>query len=174
MHGGRVEARSAGVGQGSEFIVSLPGSLMRDTRKGLEERSSDSITAASLRVLIADDNQDGAEALGLLMEIYGHEVHLAHSGAEALEVASQFRPDVGILDIGMPDLDGYEVAKRIRHEAWGTPITLIALTGWGQDNDKRLAHAAGFDHHVTKPASPEHLCALFGVRINHQHDAAKV
>jgi CheY-like chemotaxis protein len=97
----------------------------------------------------------------MVLEMLGHEVHVAHSGHEALEVAARCRPQIGILDIGMPDLSGYEVAKRIRHEAWGAKITLIAVTGWGQENDKRLAVAAGFDHHVTKPVDPERLADLF-------------
>ncbi len=91
----------------------------------------------------------------LKLKSFGHEVHIAHSGADALKIAEKYRPEIGILDIGMPGLSGYEVAKRIRSEAWGAQITLIALTGWGQDNDKRMAHVAGFDHHLTKPVDPD-------------------
>ena len=90
-------------------------------------------------------------------------VHLAHSGAEALEIAKRIRPEVGILDIGMPDLSGYTVAERIRHEAWGSDVTLVAVTGWGQDSDKGRAFAAGFDHHLTKPIDPEQLERLFAI-----------
>jgi CheY-like chemotaxis protein len=97
----------------------------------------------------------------MVLETLGHEIHLAHSGEEALAVAARCRPEIGILDIGMPDLNGYDVARRIRHEAWGAQIMLIALTGWGQENDKRLAYAAGFDHHLTKPVEPERLAQLF-------------
>ncbi len=96
----------------------------------------------------------------MLLRLSGHDVHLAHSGAEALEVANLVRPDVGILDIGMPDMNGYDVAERIRHEAWGKELTLIAVTGWGQDADKRRALAAGFDHHLTKPVEFEKLKQL--------------
>ena len=110
---------------------------------------------------MADDNRDSATTLGLLLEQSGHEVHLAHSGAQALALAKAVRPDIGVFDIGMPDLSGYELAERIRHEAWGGQITLIAVTGWGQESDKRRALAAGFDHHLTKPIDPDSLEALF-------------
>ena len=99
--------------------------------------------------------------MSMLLRLSGHEVHVAHTGAEAMEIANRVRPDIGILDIGMPDMTGYEVAERIRHEAWGKDITLIAVTGWGQDADKRRALAAGFDHHLTKPIDPEKLERLF-------------
>lgn len=98
-----------------------------------------------------------ASAVYSELKSFGHEVHIAHSGADALTIAEKYRPEIGILDIGMPGLSGYEVAKRIRSEAWGAQITLIALTGWGQDNDKRMAHVAGFDHHLTKPVDPDWL-----------------
>jgi CheY-like chemotaxis protein len=117
--------------------------------------------AASKRILVADDNRDGAETMGMLLKLSGHEVYLAHSGTEALEVAKRERPDIAVLDIGMPDLNGYEVAERIRHEAWGERIKLIAVTGWGQAEDKRRALAAGFNHHLTKPVDPSQLEALF-------------
>ncbi len=163
LHGGRVEALSAGPGKGSEFIVLLPRSALVKSPPALGQASGNGRDAspAARRILIADDNYDGAETLGMVLEMLGHEIHLAHSGAEALEVAARCRPDIAILDIGMPDLSGYEVAKRIRHEAWGAKITLIAVTGWGQENDKRMAHAAGFDHHLTKPVDPERLAKLF-------------
>jgi CheY-like chemotaxis protein len=115
-------------------------------------------------VLIADDNRDGAETLGMVLELSGHEVHLAHSGAAALEIANQVRPDVAVLDIGMPDLIGYEVAKQIRQQPWGGRMVLIALTGWGQVNDKRRAETAGFDHHCTKPVDPDELQRCFEPR----------
>ncbi len=161
LHGGRVEARSAGPNQGSEFTVCLPRSLI------VEESDSDSPTdgqadqsTAPRRIMIADDNRDAAEAMKMLLLLSGHDVHLAHSGAEALEVANLVRPEIGILDIGMPDMDGYDVAERIRHEAWGKDLKLIAVTGWGQDADKRRALAAGFDYHLTKPIEFEKLKQL--------------
>jgi CheY-like chemotaxis protein len=113
-------------------------------------------------VLIADDNRDGAESLGMLMESSGHIVHLAHTGVEAFHMAATYRPHVAILDIGMPGMDGYQVAQKIRDQAWGMHMTLIALTGWGQEDDKRRAKRAGFDHHLTKPVDPAVLEELLG------------
>jgi DNA-binding response OmpR family regulator len=116
---------------------------------------------SSRRILIVDDNRDAAETLGILLRLSGHEVHLAYTGAGALEVASRIRPEIGVLDIGIPDLSGYELAQRIRREAWGQRMTLIALTGWSQEDDKRRALAAGFDHHCTKPVDPADLERFF-------------
>ena len=162
LHGGQIAAHSAGLGTGSEFVMSLPRSLVVETSdSNATEFNGDSSTSSARRVLLADDNRDGAESLSMLLELAGHEVHLAHSGAEALELAKQVRPDVAVLDIGMPELSGYEVAKRIRSEPWGAHMILIALTGWGQENDKRLAEAAGFDHHCTKPVDPDELQRCF-------------
>jgi two-component system CheB/CheR fusion protein len=157
LHGGRIEARSAGLGEGSELIVSLPASSLQHSQIRVEACAPAATAPLSLRVLIADDNRDGAETLGMFLGLSGHDVVLAHTGAEALEVASRYRPDVAVLDIGMPVLNGYEVAKSIRREAWGSNLTLIAVTGWGQEDDKRAAYAAGFDHHLTKPVDPEQL-----------------
>jgi DNA-binding response OmpR family regulator len=111
-------------------------------------------------VLIADDNRDAADSLGMLLGLAGHEVRIAHSGQTALSLAQVFRPDTALLDIGMPDLSGYEVARQLRREPWGAGIRLIALTGWGQTDDRRRAHEAGFDHHLTKPIDPDALAAL--------------
>jgi DNA-binding response OmpR family regulator len=97
----------------------------------------------------------------MVLKMAGHEVHLAHDGAAALQVAGRVRPEVAILDIGMPFLNGYDVAERIRHEAWGANMVLIALTGWGQDTDRRRALSAGFNHHLTKPVDPDELENLF-------------
>ena len=108
-------------------------------------------------MLIADDNQDGAESLAMLLRLSGNEVFVAHTGTDALELAWRERPHVAILDIGMPGLSGYEVAESIRREAWGARVTMIAVTGWGQDDDKRRAQVAGFDHHLTKPVDLEVL-----------------
>jgi len=162
LHGGRIEAHSAGPNQGSEFVICLPRSLVVAAVAPVAEQSPDDANSTlPRRILIADDNRDSAETMSLLLKLSGHEVHLAHSGAEALVIANRVRPDIGILDIGMPDLTGYEVAERIRREAWGQAIALIAVTGWGQESDKRRALAAGFDHHLTKPIDPERLKQLF-------------
>ncbi len=168
LHGGRLEVNSAGAGRGSEFLICLPRSLITEGA----EHSADYLNAGERpdsqprRILVADDNRDAADSLGMLLKISGHEVHLAHSGAEAFEMAKRLRPDIGVFDIGMPDIDGYELAERIRREAWGKKITLFAVTGWGQDSDKRRAMLAGFNHHLTKPVDPDHLERLFEVSIN--------
>jgi CheY-like chemotaxis protein len=116
------------------------------------------------RILIADDNPDAAESLALLLELAGHEVRVAHLGRAALSLAQAFRPDTALLDIGMPDLSGYEVARHLRREPWATRIQLIALTGWGQDSDRRRALEAGFDHHLTKPVDLERVAELIASR----------
>ena len=108
-----------------------------------------------VRILIADDNRDAADTMGMLLELGGHEVIVAHSGNQALELGRQRRPDVVILDIGMPDLNGYDVARTARNEEWGKSAYLIALTGWGQAEDKERARLAGFDRHLTKPVDPD-------------------
>jgi two-component system, chemotaxis family, CheB/CheR fusion protein len=164
LHGGRISAVSAGLGHGSEFIVSLPRSSVIRIHSSLEHVVGHAATSTSRRVLIADDNRDAAEVLDMVLRSSGHEVHLAHTGQEALEEAERLKPDVAVLDIGMPDLNGYEVAQRIRLEPWGARVILIALTGWGQEEDKRRAEAAGFDHHCTKPVDPDDLERFFSSR----------
>jgi PAS domain S-box-containing protein len=150
LHCGTIEARSDGLGRGSEFIVRLP--LTEATPSEVSATDVDAPPVArGRRVMVADDNTDAADALAMLLELSGHEVRVAHRGRAALELAQTFRPDVAIIDIGMPDLSGYEVAKELRRESWGTGICLIALTGWGQDDDRQRAKNAGFDRHMTKP-----------------------
>ncbi len=161
LHGGHIDASSEGLGKGSEFAVVLPKSLIVETPEASPvQPNNEPRMAVSKRILVADDNQDGAETMSMLLKLSGHEVHLAHSGNEAYEVARRVRPDIAVLDIGMPDITGYEVAEKIRREAWGEGVTLIAITGWGQAEDKRRAIAAGFDHHLTKPVDPNQLEAL--------------
>jgi CheY-like chemotaxis protein len=161
LHGGHIKVHSGGRGHGTEFTVCLPRSLIVDlTEKKSERPPALGNGSASRRILVADDNYDGADTLKMLLESSGHEVHVAHTGAEALEIAKRVRPEIALLDIGMPDMSGYEVAEGIRHEAWGKDLTLIAVTGWGQDSDKRRALAAGFDQHLTKPIDLSALRAL--------------
>ena len=112
------------------------------------------------RILIADDNRDSAETLAALLRMEGHEVTSVHDGPVALSAFSEIKPDVALLDIGMPGLTGYEVARRMRQSTSGASLTLIAITGWGQDIDKERAYAAGFDHHLTKPVDPHRLAEL--------------
>jgi PAS domain S-box-containing protein len=159
LHGGRIEVHSEGRNQGSTFTVTLPRSVIVEESGTPRPASEKSRVAAgkSRCVLIADDNPDGAETLALLLEMSGHEVHVAHDGSMAMEVAARVKPDLALLDIGMPGLNGYEVAMCIRREAWGERMTLIAVTGWGQEEDKLKARAAGFDHHLTKPTDPAQI-----------------
>ena len=150
MHGGSVEARSDGLGTGSEFIVRLPVALSPALNQPAAEVNPIA-PAARLRILVADDNHDSAASLAMLLTLEGNETRTAHDGLEALDVAATFRPDAILLDIGMPKLNGYEVCRRIRQQAWGKNMVVIALTGWGQDQDKRRSQEAGIDFHLVKP-----------------------
>jgi len=159
MHGGSVAAHSAGQGQGSRFTVRLP-------------TTSESATAATpgaavasdghdaRRILIVDDNRDAAASLSMLLTITGHETHVVHDGLSAVEAADTHRPEVILLDIGLPELNGYEVCRRVRAQAWGKDMAIIALTGWGQAEDRRRSHEVGFDGHIVKPVDYEALMTL--------------
>jgi signal transduction histidine kinase len=160
MHGGTVEARSDGPGLGSEFIVKLP---LLVEKPAVAEQARAIKPLPSRRILIVDDSRDGGESLAMLLRVLGAEVALAHSGRHALECVDSFRPDVVLLDIGMPGMDGYEVARRIRANPANRNMSLIALTGWGQDEDRRRSVAAGFNHHLVKPADIEQLRQLLTV-----------
>jgi CheY-like chemotaxis protein len=160
LHGGSVSALSAGPGLGSEFIVRLPLAPVNSTTLSVSDADGLPSAVAGRRVIVADDNKDAADALAMLLELSGHEVRVAHGGRAALSLAQTFRPDVAILDIGMPDLSGYDVAAQIRREPWGGAIFLIALTGWGRDDDRQRSTNAGFDQHMTKPVNPEKLEAF--------------
>jgi two-component system, sensor histidine kinase len=159
LHGGSVQATSPGLGKGSEFTIRLPRSVIVASRPA----GSDSATAAAAlaapkcKVVIADDNRDAADSLKLLLQLSGYDTFVAYNGQEALEVGARERPTAFILDVGMPDMTGYELARRIRQQAWGRTALLVAVTGWGQDDDKERAKAAGFDHHFTKPVNPEQV-----------------
>jgi len=152
LHGGTVEARSEGSGTGSEFVVRLPaiGRVSMETARG-GRRPSVLDFSSSLRVLVVDDNADSAAGLAILLEMTGNEVRTAHDGVEALGAADRFRPDVVLLDIGMPKMDGYEVARTIRRQPWAERTVLIAVTGWGEASDRLRSGEAGFDHHLVKP-----------------------
>ena len=159
MHGGRIEAHSAGIGQGSEFRVRLPDSVLRAAgpRAGAAPEAAG---GPGRKVLLADDNADALQTMAALLEIEGHEVLSATDGAQALELAARSRPDVAVIDIGMPRMNGYEVAAAIRAAPWGRGTCLIALTGWGQVQDQQRATEAGFDHHCTKPVELRRLLEL--------------
>jgi CheY-like chemotaxis protein len=157
LHGGAVEAMSEGPGRGSKFVVRLPLADDVPSAAAATETDAPAVAAVGRRVLVADDNKDAADALAMLLELAGHEVRVAHSGRAALSLAQTFRPDVAVLDIGMPELSGYEVAKELRREPWGSRMCLVALTGWGQDDDRQRAKDAGFDRHMTKPVDTDAL-----------------
>jgi CheY-like chemotaxis protein len=161
MHGGSIEARSAGEGQGSEFIVRLP-VLNRPAVQGKRGPEMESDLQPQRRILIVDDNHDSADSLAMLMEITGNKTYLAHDGVEAVKAAEKYRPEVVLLDIGLPQLDGYEVCRRVREQAWGKDIVVIALTGWGQDDDRRKSEEAGFNGHLVKPVDYDKLLDLLG------------
>ncbi len=159
LHEGTVEVHSEGPGRGSEFTVRLP--TVAATAESLVRPGVAGATPTSARrILIVDDNEDGAESLALLLEMAGHETLKAHDGVEAIEAAERFRPDTMLLDIGLPRLNGYEVARRIRQEEWGKDVMLVALTGWGQEEDRHRSRAAGFDTHMVKPVDHDVLLKL--------------
>jgi len=161
LHQGTVTATSAGSGRGSEFQVVLPClSEVGDDAMRATQRSAARRPRAGCRILVVDDNRDAAEATKVLLELGGHEVKMVGDGHEALASAPVFAPDVVLLDIGLPMMDGYQVARRLREVAETRASCLIALTGYGQPADRERARAAGFDHHLTKPADPDALLAL--------------
>jgi PAS domain S-box-containing protein len=160
LHGGTIEARSRGLGQGSEFIVHLPRRVRSGGRATQSASPAAPPTITRRRVLVADDNRDSAETLAMLLRVDGHEVMIAHDGPAALAAFGGFAPDIVLLDIGMPGTNGYEVARQIRQARPGAEVKLIAITGWGQEADKKKAFAAGFDHHLTKPVDTRQLSLL--------------
>jgi CheY-like chemotaxis protein len=158
MHGGSIAAHSEGLGRGSEFIVNLPVVLNSDSDNATPAANHEDETLhIKRRVLVVDDNRDAADSLSTLIGMLGHEVHTAYDGFEAVEAASEFHPDVVLLDIGLPRISGYEAALRIRELPAGNKIFLVALTGWGQDEDRRRSREAGFDRHIVKPVNPDVL-----------------
>lgn len=159
MHGGTVEATSLGIGEGSEFIVKLPLTVASEEAFADSAAIADTVVARR-RVLVVDDNEDAAITLAMMIRMFGHEVHTVHDGQAAVELAEAIRPDVVLLDIGLPKMNGYEACQSIRKQPWGKTIKIVALTGWGQDEDKRKAFEAGFDHHFTKPVNIVHLRSL--------------
>lgn len=159
MHGGTVEASSEGPGRGSRFLVRLPVAA-GDGAKPAPAARRETADDGGRRILIVDDNRDSAASLAMLLQMSGNTVREAYDGPEAIDAAREFRPDALLLDIGLPTLDGYEVCRRIREEPWGGDVLVIALSGWGQPEDRRKSKAAGFDHHLVKPVRHDQLTDL--------------
>jgi CheY-like chemotaxis protein len=162
MHGGTLTAHSEGSGRGSEFRLRLPLAVEAENARASsnDARRKD---FSGHRVLIVDDNVDAANTMSLLLQTLGtNEVRVVSSGSEALQQSADWKPDIMLLDLQMPEMDGYEVARRVRGEAWGKDLLIVALTGWGAHDHKRRTREAGFDHHLTKPADRAALEAVLG------------
>jgi CheY-like chemotaxis protein len=149
MHGGSVAVWSAGQGQGSEFTITMP--LATPVMPERAPISESPVAAQSFRLVIADDSVDGADSLAFLLRAAGHTVFVAYDGRGAIKLAEEHQPDAMLLDIGMPEVSGYDVARAVRREVWGRSIRLIALTGWGQAEHRRRSLEVGFDEHLVKP-----------------------
>jgi CheY-like chemotaxis protein len=163
LHGGSIEARSAGLGQGSEIVVCLP-LLQADAAAPSVEPKRTPTRIDGQRILVVDDNVDAAESLGALLRCLGAEVTTVHDGPAAIEALRTQKPGAAVLDIGMPGMDGYELARRVRAAPHGADVTLIALTGWGNEDDRRRSRDAGIDHHLVKPVDLRLLQDLLAAR----------
>jgi CheY-like chemotaxis protein len=159
LHGGAVEARSEGLNRGSEFTLRIPlaGTVNAIAASAEAKPKSDAQQVMPRRVMVVDDNVDAAAMLDMLLRSLGHETRVAHEGTAALRVAEEFRPDIVLLDIGMPGIDGYEVARRLRTLAKARPMRIVAVTGWGQEGDRERSREAGFDLHLVKPVDANEL-----------------
>jgi two-component system CheB/CheR fusion protein len=164
MHGGTVTAHSDGRGQGAELTVRLPAAEPAPAASAAADHDRASVEAPGRRILVVDDNADAAEALALMLRLSGHEVEMAFDGVEALRVAESFSPEIVLLDLGMPRMNGYDTARSLRATPWGREMTLIALTGWGQPKDRDQTLAAGFNAHLVKPVGQEDLFAALAGR----------
>jgi CheY-like chemotaxis protein len=173
LHGGSVEAKSAGVGRGSEFVVQLPLAESSLTVPRASMLPDSDAFIAPRRILVVDDNADSALSLSLLLRCLGADVFTANDGTAALEAFRAYQPSIAVLDIGMPQMDGYEVARRLRREPGGADITLIALTGWGYEEDRRRSKAAGIDHHLIKPVELSVLQPLLDALPAKRHAQAE-
>ncbi|MET0207994.1 MAG: ATP-binding protein, partial [Burkholderiaceae bacterium] len=163
LHGGRIQAHSDGPGRGSRFVVEIP--LRQSVPAVAAPVEAPAAASAPRRILLADDNRDAAQSLALLLQLQGHEVELAFDGEEALAAYQRHPAEVCLLDIGMPRMDGNEVARHLRARDDGRRPVLVAITGWGQESDREDALAAGFDHHLTKPVDPDKLLALLAIHL---------
>ena len=157
MHDGSIVAESDGHGTGSRFVVRLPVVLTVTTDRPDDHNEDPKAKPARRRILVVDDNVDGASSLAMMLDIMGNETQTAHDGLEAVALAEAFKPDVILMDIGMPKLNGFEACRRIREQPWGRNVVIVAQTGWGQEDDKRKSQEAGFDFHMVKPVDPAAL-----------------
>jgi PAS domain S-box-containing protein len=162
MHGGSIEAASGGQGKGSIFTVCLPVVLSVAAKKSGGKAGAEVEPAIRRRILVVDDKRDTAASLAMMLKLMGNETRTANDGIEALEVAAEFKPDMILLDIGMPKLNGYDTCRRIREQTWAKEVVIVACTGWGQDEDKRKSEEAGFDFHIVKPVERAALMKLLG------------
>jgi two-component system CheB/CheR fusion protein len=162
LHGGRIEARSSGPGQGSEFIIHLPARAPVFGETAAPRPVPPTGASTGLRVLVVEDNRDAAETLAMVVELWGHEVRVTYDAMAALDAVEEWHPHVVLSDIGLPGMDGYELARRLRSRPGLGGAVLVALSGYGRDEDKRAALAAGFDHHVLKPPDLDTLSGLLG------------
>jgi CheY-like chemotaxis protein len=151
MHDGIIEAHSEGPGRGSEFVVQLPILKVISQPSTVSTTDEGATAVQKRRILVVDDNHDSAMSLGMMLKLMGNEIQTAHDGHAAVEAAEQFRPDIILLDIGLPKLNGYDACRRLREQSWSQGTVIVALTGWGQDEDRRRSKEAGFDHHLVKP-----------------------
>ena len=172
MHGGAIEARSEGPDKGSEFIVRLPAAQAKPENPVSPVNSRRRNTACGLEVLLIDDNVDAAETLGSVLELWGHCVHIAHDGAKGIETALRVHPDAVLLDIGMPGMDGYTVAARLRSDPATAGVLLVAVSGYGQPQDRARSTEAGFDDHLTKPVHLPDLQRLLDARTSKPAEAS--
>jgi CheY-like chemotaxis protein len=159
LHGGSVEAHSKGAGQGSAFVVHLP--VLDEMHEiVMTEPTTAAPAPAGCNILVVDDNRDAASSLAVLLKNSGNQTYLAHDGLAAVEAAKRLKPDVVLLDIGLPKMNGYDVCRAIRHEPWGKKMVIVALTGWGQEDDRRRSSETGFDAHLVKPVEYAELSNL--------------
>ena len=171
MHGGTISAHSDGEGKGSEFVVRLPLANDFAVRTDDVEPAADEAPLAGVRVLVVDDNVDAADAFEALLSRQGSEVRTAYDGVAALREAQEMQPDVVLMDIGLPKLTGHEVAAQIRSSEWGKQMILIAVSGWGNEEDKRRSYAAGFERHLVKPVEPRRLMDVMSELLNERHSS---
>jgi PAS domain S-box-containing protein len=160
MHGGHVSAHSEGPGKGSEFIVRLPIASEPEHKSADGTKGTMNNESAKLRILVVDDNEDATESLAMMLTILGHQAYQAYDGEAGIEAARENQPDVVLCDIGLPKRNGYEVCRSIRREPWGRNMVLVAVTGWGQDSDRKASKEAGFDYHLVKPVDSKELMKL--------------